>query len=257
MSKGRTLSLSDDGAAEGPNGFPTSWPRWYSSRLMSSWQQMTPPAAQRSKLTKTLPIVIAVMSDPLGSGFAATLARPGGNITGLSMQGPDLTGKRLQLLKETVPNVARVALLTDTNDLGYRQSVREADVAARTLGLQLRPHEVSSPSELNGAFAAMIKEAAGAVFVVGGTMFCANRGELAERALKSRLPMMCGPREFVDASCLMSYSAGLTERFRRAATYVDKILKGAKPADLPIEQPTKFELVVNLRTAKVLRLTPR
>jgi ABC-type uncharacterized transport system substrate-binding protein len=210
-------------------------------------------AAQR--LTKTVPIVIAIMSDPVGSGLVATLARPGGNITGLSSQAPDFIGRRLQLLKETISSVARVALLVDTNDQGYRQSVREAEVAARTLGLQLRSREVSSPGALNEAFAAMKTEAAGAVVMVGGTMFYANRGDMAEQALKRRLPMVCGPREFVDAGCLMSYSTSLTERFRRAATYVDRILKGAKPSDLPVEQPTKFDLAINLKTAKALGLT--
>jgi putative ABC transport system substrate-binding protein len=160
-------------------------------------------AAQR--LTKTVPIVIAIMSDPVGSGLVATLARPGGNITGLSSQAPDFIGRRLQLLKETIPRVARVALLVDTNDQGYRQSVRAAEVAARTLGMQLRSREVRHPSELNEAFVAIKKEAAGAVVIVGGTMFYANRGGLAEQALKSRLPMVCGPREFVDAGCLLSY----------------------------------------------------
>jgi putative ABC transport system substrate-binding protein len=210
-------------------------------------------AAQR--LTKTVPIVIAIMSDPVGSGLVATLARPGGNITGLSSQAPDFIGRRLQLLKETIPSVARVALLVDTNDQGYRQSVREAEVAARTLGLQLRSRELSSPGALNEAFAAMKTEAAGAVVMVGGTMFYANREDMAEQALKRRLPMVCGPREFVDAGCLMSYSTSLTERFRRAASFVDKILKGAKPADLPVEQPTKFDLAINLKTAKALGLT--
>jgi ABC-type uncharacterized transport system substrate-binding protein len=210
-------------------------------------------AAQQA--TKRIPIVIAVIADPVGSGFVNTLARPGGNITGLSMQAPELAAKRLQLLKEAVPHVSRVALLADTNDLGYRQAATELEAAAQTLGVQLRLHAVRSRRELNGVFATMVKEGAGAVFLIGGTMFYANRAELGELALKSRLPMMCGPRETMHAGCLISYSAALTDRFRRAAYFVDKILKGAKPADMPVEQPTRVPLVIDLKTAKALGLT--
>ena len=210
-------------------------------------------AAQQA--TKSIPIVIAVIGDPVGSGFVNTLARPGGNITGLSMQSPDLAAKRLQLLKEVVPQVSRVALLADTNDLAHRQAATEVEAGAQTLGLQSKVYAVSSRRELNGAFATMVKEGAGAVFHVGGTMLYANRLELGELALKSRLPMMCGPRETMVAGCLISYGASLADRFRRAASFVDKILKGANPGDLPIEQPTVFELAINLKTAKVLGLT--
>jgi ABC-type uncharacterized transport system substrate-binding protein len=210
-------------------------------------------AAQQA--TKSIPIVIAVMADPVGSGFVNSLARPGGNITGLSMQAPELAAKRLQLLKEAVPQVSRVALLADTNDLGHRQAAAEVEAAARTLGVQLRRYAVSSRHELNGVFATMVKERAGAVYQVGGTMLYANRAEVGELALKSRLPMMCGPRETMHAGCLISYSAALTDRFRRAASFVDKILKGAKPADLPVEQPTKVPLVIDLKTAKALGIT--
>jgi putative tryptophan/tyrosine transport system substrate-binding protein len=210
-------------------------------------------AAQQA--TKRIPIVIAVIADPVGSGFVNTLARPGGNITGLSMQAPELAAKRLQFLKEAVPHVSRVALLADTNDLGYRQAATELEAAAQTLGVQLRLHAVRSRRELNGVFATMVKEGAGAVFLIGGTMFYANRAELGELALKSRLPMMCGPRETMHAGCLISYSAALTDRFRRAAYFVDKILKGAKPADMPVEQPTRVPLVIDLKTAKAFGLT--
>jgi putative tryptophan/tyrosine transport system substrate-binding protein len=208
-------------------------------------------AAQQA--TKRIPIV-ALFSDPIGSGLVATLARPEGNITGLTMQATDLSAKRLQLLKETIPNLSRVALLVDTNDQSYREGVKEIQTAARTLGIQLRVHEVSNPSELNGAFTAIAKERVGAVIHVGGTMLYANRAEVAERALRNHLPMMCGVRENVDAGCLMSYSASLTDQFRRLARIVDKILKGAKPADLPVEQPTTFQLVFNMKTAKTLDL---
>jgi putative ABC transport system substrate-binding protein len=209
-------------------------------------------AAQQA--TKSIPIV-SLFGDPVGSGLVATLARPGGNITGLTTQSPDVTAKRLQLLKEAVPKVSRIAVLADTNDRSYQESLKEAEGAARSLGLQLRLYEVGTPNQLDGAFATMARDHAGAVFLVGGTMLYANRRGLAERALKSRLPMMCGVRENVDAGCLISYGAGLTDSFRRAAYFVDKILKGAKPADLPVEQPTKFELVINMRTAKALGMT--
>jgi putative ABC transport system substrate-binding protein len=209
-------------------------------------------AAQQA--TQSIPIV-AVFGDPVASGLVATLARPGGNVTGLTMQSPDVAAKRLQLLKEAFPKVSRMAVLADTNAQSYQQEVREAEVAARKLGVQLRLHEVTSASQLDSAFATMTRERVGAVFVIGGTMLYANRRALAEGALKNRLPMMCGLRENVDAGCLMSYSASLTDRFRRAAYYVDKILKGVKPAELPVEQPTEFQLVINMRTAKALGVT--
>jgi putative ABC transport system substrate-binding protein len=205
--------------------------------------------------TKTIPIVIPNMADPVGDGFAISLSQPGGNITGLSVQLSELQGKRLQLLKEVVPNLSRLALLADTTQKTYHQAVRETEEAARTLGLHLRLYKVSSPSALNGAFVSMSKEATSAVSIVEGTMLYANRAQLAEQALKNRLPIMCDVREQAAAGCLVSYGPSLEDLFRRAAVYVDKILKGAKPADLPVQQPTKFELVINLKTAKALGLT--
>ena len=205
--------------------------------------------------TRTIPIVIPNMGDPVGSGFVTSLASPGGNITGLTVQNLDLVAKRLQLLKEATPNVSQVGLILDTNAGDYRQTAAEAETAARVLGIQLRRMEVSNPSELDGAFATIAGRRPSAVFVPGGTMVYANRTRLAEYALKRHLPMMCGSREVVEAGCLMGYAASLVDLFRRAATYVDRILKGAKPADLPVEQPTKFELVINLKTAKALGLT--
>ena len=213
-------------------------------------------AAQAArKATTTVPIVVALMGDPVGSGLVATLARPGGNITGLTSQSPDTAAKRLQLLREAVPGLSRVALLADTNDLSYRLQARELEAAARALGIQLQLHEVSSPAEFNGSFTAMVKEGARGVFAVGGTMLYANRARLADEALKSRLPTMCGPRETVEAGCLMGYSVSLPDLFRRTAYFVDRILKGARPGDLPVEQPTRFELALNLKTAKALGLT--
>ena len=210
-------------------------------------------AAQQA--TRTIPIVIPTIGDPVGTGFAATLSRPGGNVTGLTMQGPDSTAKRFQLFREALPAVTRVATLADTNDQSYRQVLRELEPSARALGVHVRAHEVSRPGELSGAFDAISREGAQAVFTVGGTMFYANRTQLAELALRHRLPMLCQFREAVMVGCLMSYSASLTDRFRGAARFVDRILKGARPGEIPIEQPTTFELVINARTAKALALT--
>jgi putative ABC transport system substrate-binding protein len=206
--------------------------------------------------TRTIPIVIAGMSDPVGDGFVASLARPGGNITGLAVQRRDIQGKRLQILKEALPTFSPMALLVDRSETQSDVSVREAESAAQVIGVRLHPLvEARSPGDLDGVFGTITKEGARAVFIVGGGMLYANRVQLAEHALKARLPMMCHFRENVAAGCLMSYGASLTDLFRHAATFVDKILKGANPSDLPIEQPTKFELVINLKTAKALGLT--
>jgi putative tryptophan/tyrosine transport system substrate-binding protein len=211
-------------------------------------------AAQRA--TKTIPIVIPTIGDPVGGGFAATLSRPGGNITGLTTQGTEVAAKRFHFFKETLPHLPRMGLLVDVADLSHEPALREVEAAARILGVQLRPRvDVSNPATLAGAFATLRKEGSAAVFTIGGTTLYANRRQLAELALNTRLPMACSSPEFVSTGCLMTYSANLADIFRRAAGYVDRILKGAKPGDLPIEQPTKFDLVINLKTAKVLGLT--
>ena len=211
-------------------------------------------AAQQA--TKTIPIVIVLIGDPVGGGFAATLSRPGGNVTGLTPQGTDVAAKRLQFFKEAFPRLSRIALLVDVADLSHGPSIREIETAGRVLGIELRPRvDVSNPEALAGAFASMTKEGSTAVLAIGGTTLYANRRQLAELALNSRLPMMCSSPEFVSTGCLMTYSAHLADIFRRAAGYVDRILKGAKPGELPIEQPTRFELVVNLKTAKALGVT--
>ena len=215
-----------------------------------------PAGRAAQKATTTIPIVIPTLSDPIGDGFVATLAHPGGNITGLTFQLPELQGKRLQLFKEAAPSVTRVALLVDATDR-YSQSLgKQAEAAARALALQPQPLiVVRRPNDINAAFETFAKERAGGVLVVGGTMLYANRVRVAERALGHRLPMMCEAREHAEVGCLMSYAASLGHLFRRTADLVDKILKGAKPADLPVEQPTKFELVINMKTAKALGLT--
>ena len=216
----------------------------------------TPAAAAAKNATQTIPIVMIGAYDPVGVGLIAGLARPGGNVTGLSFGvGMETVSKGLELLKETVPKVRRVAILSNPANPAHPLAMREVNVAARSLGLQLQLLEARGPNEFDGAFAAMAKERVGALLVVADGLFILHRTRLADLAARSRLPAIYGYREHVEAGGLMSYGSSLRDLWRRAATYVDKILKGAKPADLPVEQPTKFELVVNLKTAKALGLT--
>jgi putative tryptophan/tyrosine transport system substrate-binding protein len=211
-------------------------------------------AAQQA--TRTIPIVAASLGgDPARSGVIASFARPGGNITGLSFAGPELAGKQIELLKDIVPSLSRVAVLANPTNGSHSAWLREANAAARSLRVQLQVLEARKPDEVEGAFAAMTKEGAGALLVLPDGMFLFHRAKLAVLAAKRRIPAMYGLREHVEAEGLVFYGASLRDSFRRAATYVDKILKGAKPADLPVEQPTKFELVINLKTAKALGLT--
>ena len=210
-------------------------------------------AAQQA--TRTIPIVIAAVTDPVATGLVASLARPGGNITGLSMMGPELVGKQLELLKEVVPKISRVALLWNPSNPAGAPQLREAEVAARALRVRLQRLEARGSQEIDGAFAAMAKERAGALMVLVDAILVGQRTQIAELAARRRLPAVYGMREHAEAGGLMVYGANPLDLERRAATYVDKILKGRKPADLPVEQPTRFELVINMKTAKALRLT--
>ena len=214
----------------------------------------TPPSQAAKQATKTIPIVM-VVADPVEQGFVASLARPGGNITGLSVQAPELGGKQLQLLKEVVPRASRVAILWNPANPYTALVVRETEAAARTLGVQLQSLPVRGPEEFEGAFQAATRGRAAALITVGDVLPMAHRPRLVALAANSRLPAMYGFREFVDDGGLMAYGASLAASCRRAATYVDKILKGAKPADLPVEQPMRFELVINMKTSKALGLT--
>jgi ABC-type uncharacterized transport system substrate-binding protein len=209
--------------------------------------------------TDTIPIVMISGSvDPVGLGLVASLARPGGNVTGLSYgTSPEIFSKGLELLKETVPKVRRMAVLSNPGSPIQPLIIRELIVAGRTLGVQLQLLEVRGPDEFDGAFAAMTKERVGALLVVSDSLFNLHRTRLADLAARSRLPAAYGTRDLVEAGGLMSYGPSFRDLYRRGAVYVDKILKGAKPADLPVEQPTKFELVINLKTAKALGLTIR
>ena len=216
----------------------------------------TPTALAAKNATKTIPLVTVGGGDPVALGLVASLARPGGNITGsTSNVGPEIAGKQLALLKETVPKVSRMAVLWNPTTPGNALAVREAEIAARALGIEIQPLEARSVNDFDSAFAAMTTKRVGALLVPGDVMFVTHRTRLADLAAKTRLPAMYNQRQFVEAGGLISYGPVNLELFRRAAAYVDKILKGAKPADLPVEQPTKFELVINLKAAKALGLT--
>src|ERR1041384_5391132 len=206
------------------------------------------------KATDTIPIVMAFDSDPVASGFVASLARPGGNITGLSSLTPEITGKQMELLREIVPGLVYVAALGSSLEPGNAQTLGEAEGAAQVLGLKLQCLEVQSFNALESAFKAAIKERTQALIVFRNPVASSHRKQVAGLVAKSRLPVMFPRRDYVESGGLMSYGASDIDLFRRAAIYVDKILKGAKPADLPVEQPTKFELVINLKTTKQIGL---
>ena len=218
----------------------------------------TPAALAAKQATTTIPIVSAVMGDPVGDGLVASLARPGGNITGLTFLAPALVAKRLQLIKEAVPGVSHVAALSHPGVYGehtMRDMLKETEIAAQTLGVQLQVLEARSPEDFDTAFSAMVTNSASALIVFPSPMFYGAHRRLVDLAAKHRLPTIYAFKEAVAAGGLMSYGTSIPDLSRRAATYVDKILKGAKPADLPVEQPTRFDLVVNLKTANALGLT--
>jgi len=198
---------------------------------------------------------MAFDDDPVGSGFVASLARPGGNITGLSTLFPEMSAKQLGLLKEIVPALSRVAVLGNATQPGNPQALREINIAADGFGVGIQYLEVRGPKEIEPAFREASKEQADAVLVLSTTILYFNRKQVSNLAVKSRLPTIFGRPEYVDDGGLMYYGPSYTDLYRRAAVYVDKILKGAKPADLPVEQPTKFEFIVNLKTAKEIGLT--
>ena len=205
--------------------------------------------------TSTIPIVMTNDSDPVGTAIVASLARPGGNITGLATLSAELNGKRLELLKETFPRLSHVVALHGSVSQSSVAALKEAEVVARSLGLKLQSQRVKEPDDLNRAFEAISKARTGALIVTGGPFGSANRKRIVEFAAKSRLPAIYYRQEFVDDGGLMSYDANPNDLSRRAAIFVDKILKGTKPADLPVEQPTKFELIINLKAAKQIGLT--
>jgi putative ABC transport system substrate-binding protein len=216
----------------------------------------TPGATAAKKATGAVPIVAVSLTHPVELGLVASLARPGGNVTGVSYSvGADIFGKDLELLKDIVPRVRRVAVLSNPDSPARPLTIRNVKDAARSLGVQLQLLEARGPEGFDGAFAAMAKERVGALLVVQDPAFIPHRARLVDLAAKNRLPSIFTQREDAEAGGLMSYGPSLSDLYRRAGTYVDKILKGAKPGDLPVEQPTKFELVINLKTAKALGLT--
>jgi putative ABC transport system substrate-binding protein len=215
------------------------------------------PSATRAakEATSTIPIVMTQDSDPIGTGFVSSLARPGGNITGLSTLAPEISGKRLELLKEIVPRLSRVAVLGSSTQPGNAQALREVELAAGTFGVRLQYLNVLSSTDIETAFRTASKGRAEAILVLGGPVLNSHRTQIADLAAKNRLPAIYARREYVEAGGLMSYATSNADLDRRAAMYVDKILKGAKPRDLPVEQPTKFELIINLKAAKQISLT--
>jgi putative tryptophan/tyrosine transport system substrate-binding protein len=214
------------------------------------------PTRAAKQATTTIPIVMAQVGDPVGNGFVASLARPGGNITGLSALAPELNGKRLELLREIVPRLSRVAVLGTSTQPGNAQELKETELAAGAFGVKLQYLDVLSSKDIAIAFRAATKGRAEAVLMLlAGRVASSERTQITELALKSRLPAIYDRSEFVEQGGLMTYGTSITALDRRAATYVDKILKGTKPADLPVEQPKKFEFIINLKAAKQIGLT--
>jgi putative ABC transport system substrate-binding protein len=220
--------------------------------ILTGGSAATRPAKEA---TATIPIVMAQDTDPIGNGFVASLAQPGGNITGLSIVAPELGGKQLELLKETVPKLLRVVVPSNPNEPSYTQLRKKTELAATALKIQLHFLDARSPKDVETAFREAIRRRADAVLVPTMPIVAAQRAQIADLAVKNRLPAMYGQPEYVELGGLMFYGASINDLFRRAATYVDKILKGAKPADLPVEQPTKFELIINLKAAKQIGMT--
>jgi putative ABC transport system substrate-binding protein len=205
--------------------------------------------------TTTIPIVMAQDTDPVGSGFVASLARPGGNLTGLAMLSPELSGKRLELVKEIIPRLSRVAVFGTSTQPGNAESVKESETAARALALQLEYFDLRNSKDVDNSFEAATKRGVQAVVTLQSAVVSAQRRQIVELAIKNRLPAIFPDRQYASSGALMSYGVSAADLWRRAAYYVDKILRGVKPADLPVEQPTKFELVINLKTAKQIGLT--
>jgi putative ABC transport system substrate-binding protein len=220
--------------------------------IVSGGSSVTGPAKQA---TVTIPIVMTNDPDPVGNGFVASLARPGGNVTGLSTLSSELSGKRLEVLKETVPRLARVAVLGNLTETGNAQALKEVELAAGAFGVKVQYLDVLATKDIETAFRAASKGRADAVLLLASAILVARRTQVTDLAVKRRLPAIYYRPEFVEDGGLMSYATSLTDLSRRAAIYVDKILKGAKPADLPVEQPTKFEFIINLKAARQIGLT--
>ncbi len=253
--EGRTVVFEARGADGKPDRLPALAADLVRLKVVAIVTAGTAATPAARKATTTIPIVMATGSDPVGLGFVASLARPGGNVTGVTTLSSELIAKRFELARELVPEAPRLAFLGDAGGAATAIQVRETEAAARALGVRVHAVTVRDPSELDGAFSRIMRERPASLLVGTSPMFFGERRRLAELAVKHRLPTVFSSREYAEAGGLIAYGTKLTELFRRAAVYVDKILKGAKPGDLPIEQPTKFALVVNLKTAKALGLT--
>jgi len=243
---------SSEGKADRLPGLAAELVRLKVDMIVSGGSTATRPAKEA---TNTIPIVMAQDTDPVGNGFVASLARPGGNITGLATLAPELSGKQLELMKEIVPRLSRVAVFGTSTRSGNAQSLKETELAAGAFGVKLQYLDILSPKDIETAFRAASKGRADAVLVLTSPFATSQRTQIADLAVKNRLPAIYDRAEFVEDGGLMTYSVSSTDLFRRAAIYVDKILKGAKPADLPVEQPIKFEFIINLKAAKQIGLT--
>ncbi len=253
--EGKNLAIEwrfADGKSERLPGFATELVNLKVDVIVTAGTAATSSA---QKVTTTIPIVMANASDPVGSGFVKSLARPGGNITGLSSISGEFGPKHLEMLLSMVPKLSRVAVMVNPDNSTHTKTQKSVQAAAQRVGIKIVPVEARTPQEIENAFAVMARENAGAVIVASDSFFIQQRRQIAELAAKYRLPSISARREYAEAGFLMGYGSNANDIYRRAATYVDKILKGAKPGDLPVEQPTTFELFINGKTAKALGLT--
>jgi putative ABC transport system substrate-binding protein len=254
--EGKNIHLDHRFPAENPERFRILARELVDAKLDAIIAVTPLGAVELKKLTSTIPIVFVLAGDPVGFGFVESLARPGGNATGLSLMTQDVSGKRLELFKEAVPNLSRVAVLTDVTDAFRDRLVKAYQASGERLGLSMWPVEVKTPEDIEPAFAKIAQDSANNGIIVGaGGLTFVLRGRIGAAALAYKIPVMAHVAEEVPPGLLMSYGQDYPDFFRRAVAYIDKILKGAKPADLPVEQPTKFKLVLNLKTAKALGLT--
>jgi putative ABC transport system substrate-binding protein len=253
--EGKNIHLDHRFPAENPDRYRTLGQELIDAKPDAIVAVTLAGAVALKQLTSTIPIVFVLVPDPIASGLVESLARPGGNLTGLSLMSVDLSGKRLELLKEAVPNLSRVALLLDLFSPNKEGQIKANQTAAEALGISLWPAEISAPDEIEPVFSKIAQDRADAVMRGAGTILFNLRARVGAAALAHRLPIMTYIGEEVPHGFLMSYGQDFPDFFRRAAAYTDRILKGAKPADLPVEQPTKFKLVLNLKTAKALGLT--
>jgi putative tryptophan/tyrosine transport system substrate-binding protein len=253
--EGRNLAIEFRWAGGDPNRLPSLATELVQLKVDAIVAQGTQATAAARRAARTIPVVFAVAGDPVGTGLVSSLARPGANVTGLTDIAPEIAGKRLELLREAVPGITRIAVLWNPANPSAAPQMKDTGAAAHSFGLRVRSLESRDVSQLDGAFTAAVQDQARAVIVLSDGALYGRRVQIAQLATRHRLPCVAWTPEFADSGCLFAYGANVVEMHRRAANIVDRILKGANPADLPVEQPTKFELVVNLKTAKALGLT--